>query len=331
MNKEQFIAYMNQKLAIIKEEERKDIIDEYSNHIDEKVTEGMSEEEVIAGFGDIDEMIKEILDAYNIDPRQTSNSGWDRKINDGLDSLFDAFQNLLSKFTSMNADNVVKLMFEVLVVFIVLGFLQIPFDIIASIGDSLLRGLFGFGIGSAFGWIWHLLVKILYVVLFAVVLINVFNRRWSHFKDKQDTSMMDDVKESFNFEQAKEAVHRFTGRTHTHYETPYEEDNSQTRQREESHGGHIYHHDHPYQSNHRESNTGISLLRIFMKFFGFMMMLPFIATTVGLCCALGFLVVMSIQGITIIGFYFIIIGAIVGCSAVISLIDRYLCGGGRRS
>ncbi len=33
MNKEQFITYMNKKLAVIKEEERKDIIDEYINHI----------------------------------------------------------------------------------------------------------------------------------------------------------------------------------------------------------------------------------------------------------------------------------------------------------
>ena len=39
MNKEQFIAYMNQHLAVIKEDERKDIIDEYINHIDEKVSE----------------------------------------------------------------------------------------------------------------------------------------------------------------------------------------------------------------------------------------------------------------------------------------------------
>jgi len=47
MNKEQFITYMNKKLAVIKEEERKDIIDEYINHIDMKVQEGVSEEEAI--------------------------------------------------------------------------------------------------------------------------------------------------------------------------------------------------------------------------------------------------------------------------------------------
>ncbi len=338
MNKEQFIAYMNQKLAIIKEEERKDIIDEYINHIDEKVAEGMSEEEVIAGFGDIDEMIKEILDAYNIDPGQAkSNSGFDRKVNDVLDSLFDGFQRLLSNITSMDVDNIVKLMFEVLVVLLVLGIMHIPFDIMASVGSSLLRSLFGFGIGAAFSWIWHTLVKVLYIVMFIVVLINVANRRWAHFKEKQDTSVMDDVKESFNFEQAKEAVHRFTGSTQSKrtYDTPYEEDDNSTQStashsaKEAPHYRHMQEHweaDRSKRSYQRESSFSV-----IMKFFGFLMMLPFIAAIIALCCALGLLVVMSIQGITIVGFYFIVSGAIVGCSAVISLIDRYLCKGGRRS
>ncbi len=334
MNKERFIAYMNQKLAVIKEEERKDIIDEYINHIDEKVQEGMNEEEVIAGFGDIDEMIKEILEAYNIDPRQTRGSdGFDRKVNDVLDTLFDGFQRLLSNVTSMDVDNIVRLMFEVLVVLIVLGILHIPFDIFASIGSSLLRSLFGFGIGTTFAWIWNLLVKVLYIVMFIVVLINVANRRWTHFKDKQDTSMMEDVKESFNFEQAKQAVHRFTGATsNKHYDTPYEENSDQQEQKTEEHtkATHI-HERYSYQerTSYRDTQRE-SVFSLVLKFFGFLMMLPFIVAIVGLCCALGLLIVMSIQGFTVIGFYFIICGAITGCSAVITLIDRYLCRGGRR-
>jgi len=330
MNKEQFIAYMNKKLAVIKEDERKDIIDEYVNHIDEKVAEGMSEEEVISGFGDIDEMVKEILDAYNIDPNQArANSGFDRKVNDTLDSLFDGFQRLLSNLTQMDVDNIVKLLFEVLVVLIVLGLLHIPFDIMESIGSSLLRSLFGFGIGSTFAWIWRSLVKLLYVVMFIAVLINVANRRWAHFKEKQDTPVMDDVKESFNFEQAKEAVHRFTSGTQANkaYETPYEEDGEIENGSSHKHTGHYYQKERSY----RYDGSAQSMTSVIIKFCGFLLMLPFLLVMIGLCCALGLLVVMSIQGITVIGFYFIVFGAILGCGAVISLIDRYLCKGGHRS
>lgn len=343
MNKEQFIAYMNSRLAIIKESERKDIIDEYINHIDMKVQEGMSEEEAIAAFGDIDEMIKEILDAYNIDPRHTrsNNDGFDRKVNEVLDTIFDSFQKLLSSVTSMDVDNIVRLLFEVLVVLVILAFLHIPFEIFASIGSSILRSLFGYGLGSTFGWMWNFVIKLVYVVMFIAVIVNVASRRWSHFRDRSGTPIMDDVKESFNFEQAKEAVHRFTSGTSTtnktRHETPYKEDEEEILQdiEEEVEEAQAYaykeyksyqnHRDYEYQ-NHSTSGSIIGGL---MKFFGVLLMLPFILLMIGLCCALGFLIIMSFQGVSIIGFYFIIIGSIIGCGAIIGIIERSLCKGGR--
>lgn len=326
MNKEQFVEYMNKKLAVIKEEERKDIIDEYCNHIDEKVGEGMSEEEVIEGFGDIDEMIKEILDAYNIDPRQAERpNNIDRKVNDFLDALFDGLQQLLSRVTSMDMDSIVKLIFEILVVLIILGLMRIPFEIVESIGSGLLRSLFGYGIGSTFAWIWRCLCSLLYIVMFLVALINVTSRRWAHFKGRQDTPIMDDVKESFNFDKAKEAVHRFTsGTANSSYESPYDEAQDVTRDESRS-----YHQSNQMFTDSAKSTQASSILTVFLKCCGFLCMLPFIMLMIALCCGLGFLVVMSIQGVTIVGFYFLVIGAIIGCSAVISLIDRYLCKGGR--
>ncbi len=137
MNKEQFVEYMNKKLAVIKEEERKDIIDEYCNHIDEKVGEGMSEEEVIEGFGDIDEMIKEILDAYNIDPRQAERpNNIDRKVNDFLDALFDGLQQLLSRVTSMDMDSIVKLIFEILVNYYF--FSRFPYNLVVLTANTFI-------------------------------------------------------------------------------------------------------------------------------------------------------------------------------------------------
>lgn len=329
MNKEQFIDYMNQHLLLIKEDERKDIIDEYINHIDEKVSEGMSEEEVIESFGDIDEMIKEILDAYNIDPQQAANNGndFDRRVNEVLDTLFEGFQRLLSNLTSMDVNSIVRLMFEVLVVLIVLAILRIPFEIMESLGASLLRSLFGYGIGNTFAWIWHTVCNILYIVMFIVALINITGRRWAHFKRKQNTPIMDDVKESFNFEQAKETVRRFTEGTakQNSFDSPYEEEQEEHAEKEKHRHSHI----HQYRENDKQEPYRPSVLRICMQIFGFLFMIPFIMIMIILCCALAWMIAMSIQGVTVIGFYFLVIGAIIGCGAVISLIDRYLCKGGR--
>lgn len=353
MNKAQFIAYMNKKLAVIKEVERKDIIDEYCNHIDEKVAEGMKEEDVIAGFGDIDEMVKEILDAYNIDythAKAHQNAGFDRKVNDFLDMLFEHFQMFLSQFTRMDVESVLRLLFEVLVVLIVLSLLYIPFHIIAGVGSGILRGLFWYGLGSIFGWVWSLIIKLLYIAMFVAVLINVTIRRWSHYKGRNDKPIMDDVKASFNFEQAKEAVHRFTNGdgakkqtwTSTNPDTQQEEDDpafakeaqyqesvEEDRKEDLREEEEPSHNRYEYTKPPYERTTTASIFYSILKFFGFLLMIPFILLIIGLCCALGFMIILSFQGISIIGFYFIVIGSLLSCGAVIGLIDRFFCKGGR--
>ena len=68
MNKKEFLDKLEKKLSILDESERKDILDEYKDTISEKVKHGQSEEEAVADFGDVDELVKEILSAYKIDP-----------------------------------------------------------------------------------------------------------------------------------------------------------------------------------------------------------------------------------------------------------------------
>ncbi|MCI9292223.1 MAG: DUF1700 domain-containing protein [Erysipelotrichaceae bacterium] len=310
MNKEQFITYMNKKLAVIKEEERKDIIDEYINHIDMKVQEGISEEEAIAAFGDIDEMIKEILDAYNIDPKQANS--FDHKLNDWIDQVFIWFQNILSSFTGMDVDNVVKLVFEILIVLIVLAIVHIPFEIVSSIGGGVFRSLLGSGIGSLMSGLWHLFINLIYLVLFLSVLVHVATKRWAKWKDGTDTPIMDDVKESLRFEQAKEAVHRFT-------DTGEKKEKRNEEQKEYT------------QSTATAATTSSMIFSTILKIIGYLIALPFILAIIGLFCALGFLIQMSVQGVTIIGFYLVIIGSIIGCWSIVSLIERVLCKGGRKS
>lgn len=46
--------------------ERKDLLSEYEQHIEMKISSGLSEEEAIADFGDFEELIKELLAAYHL-------------------------------------------------------------------------------------------------------------------------------------------------------------------------------------------------------------------------------------------------------------------------
>ena len=68
MTKEEFLKDLEKRLQVLSEQERKDILEEYAQHIDLKVANGQKEEEAIRDFGDMEELISDILDAYHVAP-----------------------------------------------------------------------------------------------------------------------------------------------------------------------------------------------------------------------------------------------------------------------
>ncbi len=84
MNKEAFIAELDSRIAVLAEDERRDILDEYEQHIDIKVMRGMSEEDAIADFGRMEELVADILEAYHVradyaDPGKGKKGLWNIK------------------------------------------------------------------------------------------------------------------------------------------------------------------------------------------------------------------------------------------------------------
>lgn len=69
MDKTGFLKELKRYLVVLNEGEQKDILDEYSQHIDMKMERGMSEAEAIRDFGDIEELASEILEAYHVNPQ----------------------------------------------------------------------------------------------------------------------------------------------------------------------------------------------------------------------------------------------------------------------
>ncbi|PNV59387.1 hypothetical protein C0033_24425 [Clostridium sp. chh4-2] len=68
MTKSEFLEYLEKKLQVLNQKERDDILSEYAQHIELKMESGLSEEDAIHDFGDLEELAAEILDAYNVNP-----------------------------------------------------------------------------------------------------------------------------------------------------------------------------------------------------------------------------------------------------------------------
>lgn len=295
MSKEEFLSQLDRKLQIINERERKDIIDEYRSHLEMKIRDGKSEEEATADFGDIDELVDEILDAYKINTNQVHNK--DDKLDSFLDDLFKKCKNIISSITSLDTDDVVKLLFEFFVVLLLLWIIRIPFEIVSSLGSSLLDDMIGLGVGHFLSKVWELIFDLIYAVLFIVLLIKVFDKRVRKYRNSEvnKDSIIDDFKESFTSTTNKE--------TYTTSE-PYSDVNQEEPKVKEY---------------HNVGSQFMDVAHVIMRIVCVILMIPMIGIVAGLACVLGIMVVMSIQGFTLAGLYVCVSGLICIMGAFIGL------------
>ena len=82
MNKSEFLSELEKRIRVLDKSEIKDILAEYSQHIDMEISNGQSEEDAIKSFGSIDELTSEILVAYHVNPEYE----YDAEISEIIDS-----------------------------------------------------------------------------------------------------------------------------------------------------------------------------------------------------------------------------------------------------
>lgn len=97
MTKVDFIKYLDKRLSVLNEKERNDIKDEYIQHIDMKIASGITEEDAIKDFGDLQSFVDDILIAYNVDPHYKKASITSEKVNEVISSGTNMLTRLLAK------------------------------------------------------------------------------------------------------------------------------------------------------------------------------------------------------------------------------------------
>lgn len=186
MTKDKFLRELEKKLSILSEEERKDTINEYRDIIEEKVKHGKKESEAVKEFGSIDELSKEILNAYKINPDYKSKDFVDgaeelirkgaKKISEVTDDVVDSIKQSDFECTT---SNVFEIILKVIILLIFLALLKIPIYFASELGSSVFRiGVEPFA--TIFSWIWKGLIEIVYLgicVLLIVKLITDYSKK----------------------------------------------------------------------------------------------------------------------------------------------------------
>lgn len=290
MNKKEFLDKLEKKLSILDESERKDILDEYKDTISEKVKHGQSEEEAVADFGDVDELVKEILSAYKIDPdfegkdENTFNkllSDGEDLIKKGADKLAKTSKGLASDFKRTNKEINLSLIFEIVIKIIItiflIGILRLPFMLIYEVGKGMLDSIFA-PFEMIFSFLFGVLLLIVYLSLCVLVIVSLFKGYFKH----DDTALEDAHKE--------------------------EEENKNSEVKEKS----------PVKKG--RSTLGEAIILIIKIWVVIFIMVP--AVFVDLCILFGLClaIIYLIKGINLFGLGILLLGCLIMCTWFIKLI-----------
>lgn len=183
MSKKKFLSELEERLSILEESERQDIINEYKDIIEEKVKNGKTVSEAITDFGDIDELAREILKAYKINPNYNKNEDtesrtWEQFEN-GIKKVAKKLANIVQPIIDniKNNDNItVEKAFEILIKFgilmLLLLILKVPFQMFYQIGEKILD--IGFSpLGEIILVIWQIIVYFMYIIS-CILIVFIF-------------------------------------------------------------------------------------------------------------------------------------------------------------
>ena len=178
MTKKEFLSELQKRLLSLPTDEVADMMNDYSQYIDDKIADGASEEEAVSGFGNLDDLAVEILDACRTKPhtsesrKENTADGFMESIrkfcSDALNAIQDFYRDYLSQLSLSE-------IFRLLFIFILaISLIRLPLWIIEAVLEALINiatlGL----LGTIVSWICEVIFQILYLLSIVVISISFY-------------------------------------------------------------------------------------------------------------------------------------------------------------
>lgn len=179
MTKNEFLNLLEQRLMVLNDDERADLLSEYEQHIEMKMQSGLSEEEAIADFGDPEELIKELLEAYHLNTDYQPKNHFSANITYGVKSCAHFLSSTFESLCQMDKKSLFQSFLRLCGLGIFLGALYTVGALFCSLLHSFLVYTLPFG-GSIGRAVYHLLELCLYLIYmaFTIYLIIFFIKRY---------------------------------------------------------------------------------------------------------------------------------------------------------
>jgi len=299
MTKKTFLKELKEKLNILDENEINDIINEYETIIDDKVKDGITEKEAIESFGNLDELSNEILKAYKINPKynkEETSEDFNSFIKKSARKLSDFTKNTIEDIKNNDSNFTIETIFEIIlkaIVFLfILVILKLPFEIIESLGESILE-IMVYPIDKMLVFIFDLFMFVLYVLCSILIGIAFFKDNIKSSKTKDDNK--NEIKKEVETKKTKK-----TKKSEIKEEKIIKE-----------------------KKSNNTTNIFMTIAKVFVTI---VFLLPLWCVVIGLSIALAIVIYYTITGINLLGIAFILIGIIVFTSFIISILNNIFTG-----
>jgi len=172
MKKKEFLKKLRKKLEILESSEVDDIIIEYEGYIDEKMESGVSEEDAVNSFGDVDELASELLRAYKIKVKKETDP-----IGDFTKKAINIINQIVNDISEKSLKEIIRFIFEICVLLFVIALCHLPVSMLISLGRDVFDILSG-PINRIFFMIWKFVLEFAYFVLSILVFARIFDKRY---------------------------------------------------------------------------------------------------------------------------------------------------------
>ena len=170
MNKSAFVKYLTDKLYYLVDKEREKEINSYVSVIDNYVSMGQSEEDAIASFGNVDDLVTAIYLSHGLDYKKVYSGKVSGK------SLISSFKNFFNEITHKER----KVAFNAILYFIYIIFLiillNIVFIFVRDIGLEVFSDITKYPVVEK---IYSVTFNVLYAVCAIILFIKLFTKRFN--------------------------------------------------------------------------------------------------------------------------------------------------------
>ncbi len=172
MTKIEFLNKLRKKLEILDPGEVEDILKEYSGYIDEKIENGVIEEEAIESFGNIDELANELLKAYKINVKEEKDP-----IGDFSKKILSIVDQFVDNFSSKSFREILKFILEICIILFIIALCHIPVSMLVNLGKDVFY-ILSSPLNRIFFHVWNFILEFAYFILSIIVFIRIFEKRY---------------------------------------------------------------------------------------------------------------------------------------------------------